>query len=107
MIGMRFWFTMLLLGDIALAQDLRGPILSDQFDVHASDGGIFVTGLHYKPTPALAAWTSAWIWADTGPQTTRAGWMGTAADTGLYVVNFKKVIVVGEDVESAQLKLSA
>lgn len=109
---MRLWLVFALLGNIALAQgpDLRGPIASPLFQVRSSAAGIFTTDFRYAPSPP-SPWHGRWIWIDSldypGLQATRAGWMGAGSDTGLYVVDFKKVIRVDGEVATARLKISA
>lgn len=109
---MRWYLTAALLGNIAWAQgpDLRGPIASPSFQVRSSGEGIYATDFRYKPAPK-SAWRGHWIWIDPTAhpelQSTRAGWMGSGSDTGLYVVNFKKVVAIDGDIGDAWLQVSA
>lgn len=90
--------------------DSRGPIASDQFKVNRTKNGIFATDFSYKPITHSQI-TSKWIWIDPekypDQQATKAHWAGKRKDGALYVVNFKKTINIGDDVDATDIKLSA
>jgi alpha-L-rhamnosidase len=90
--------------------DFRGPIHSDQFEVNRTKDGIFATKLNYRPSVDTTI-KAKWIWINSvnypDQQTAKAHWTGKRKDGALYVIKFKKLLNIKEDVDFADLKISA